>query len=75
MNGHDGKVSSLCWSNDDQKLVSCAEDGSLYEWDVPTGNLRMDLCLNGMFNIFAFAGANPLKVLHLRTYLQRYPKA
>lgn len=39
LKGHDGKVSSLCWSNDDQRLVSCAEDGSLYEWDVPTGQV------------------------------------
>ena len=39
LKGHDGKVSSLCWSNDDQRLVSCAEDGSLYEWDVPTGRV------------------------------------
>ena len=37
LKGHDGKVSSLNWSKDDQRIVSCAEDGSLYEWDVSVG--------------------------------------
>ena len=37
LKGHDGKVTALNWSKDDQRLVSCAEDGSLYEWDVSTG--------------------------------------
>ena len=35
--GHDGKVTSITWSQDDQFLVSCAEDGSLYQWDVAEG--------------------------------------
>ena len=35
--GHDGKVTSITWSKDDQFLVSCAEDGSLYQWDVSEG--------------------------------------
>ena len=30
-------MTSLNWSKDDQRIVSCAEDGSLYEWDVSTG--------------------------------------
>ena len=37
LNGHDGKVTSITWSKDDQFLVSCAEDGSLYQWDVAEG--------------------------------------
>ena len=37
LKGHDGKVTALNWSRDDQRLVSCAADGSLYEWDVSTG--------------------------------------
>ena len=37
LKGHDGKVTAINWSKDDQRLVSCAEDGSLYEWDVSTG--------------------------------------
>ena len=37
LKGHDGKVTALNWSKDDQRLVSCAEDGSLYEWNVSTG--------------------------------------
>ena len=35
--GHDGKVTSITWSKDDQFLVSCAEDGTLYQWDVAEG--------------------------------------
>ena len=35
--GHDGKVTSITWSKDDQFLVSCAADGSLYQWDVAEG--------------------------------------
>ena len=30
-------MTSVSWSKDDQRIVSCAEDGSLYEWDVSTG--------------------------------------
>ena len=37
MKGHDGKVTAINWSKDDQRLVSCADDGSVYEWDVSTG--------------------------------------
>ena len=37
LTGHDGKVTSITWSKDDQYLVSCAEDGSLYQWDVVEG--------------------------------------
>ena len=27
----------MAWSLDDLKLVSCADNGSLYEWNVATG--------------------------------------
>ncbi len=37
LHGHDGRVTSLTWSKDDQFVVSCAEDGSLYQWDVAEG--------------------------------------
>jgi len=40
LQGHDGKVTGLSWSRDDQRLVTCAEDGSLYEWDVATGQVN-----------------------------------
>jgi WD40 repeat protein len=35
--GHDGNVTAMNWSTDDQCLVTCAEDGSLYQWDVAEG--------------------------------------
>ena len=31
------KVTSIQWSQDDLKLVSCADNGSVYEWNVATG--------------------------------------
>lgn len=30
-------MSSLCWSSDDLKLVSCADNGSVYEWNMASG--------------------------------------
>ena len=43
--GHDGKVTSITWSNDDQYLVSCAEDGSLYQWDIADGKRTYETVL------------------------------
>nr|XP_040582177.1 cilia- and flagella-associated protein 57-like [Lepeophtheirus salmonis] len=37
LRGHEGHVTSLAWSSDDRKLVSCADDGSLYEWNIDEG--------------------------------------
>ncbi len=40
LRGHNGSVSSLRWSSDDRTLVSCADDGSVYEWDISDGGRR-----------------------------------
>ena len=37
LKGHQGEVTSVCWSVDDLKLVSCADNGSVYEWNISTG--------------------------------------
>ena len=37
LKGHQGEVTSVCWSIDDLKLVSCADNGSVYEWNISTG--------------------------------------
>ena len=37
LKGHQGHVTCVSWSLDDLKLVSCADNGSLYEWNVATG--------------------------------------
>ena len=34
LKGHSGQVTAMGWSADDSVLASCADDGSLYEWDV-----------------------------------------
>lgn len=39
--GHQGKVTCVSWTYDDLKLVSCAANGSLYEWNVATGTFKM----------------------------------
>ena len=35
---YQGLVTSLCWSADDLKLVSCADNGSVYEWNISNGD-------------------------------------
>lgn len=37
LKGHNGKVRSVIWSNDDSKIVSCGMDGAIYEWETLTG--------------------------------------
>ncbi|CAG5122075.1 unnamed protein product, partial [Candidula unifasciata] len=37
LKGHNGKVKSVIWSFDDNKLVSCGMDGAVYEWETTTG--------------------------------------
>ena len=37
LKGHQGEVTSIQWSLDDLKLVSCADNGSVYEWNMATG--------------------------------------
>jgi hypothetical protein len=37
MKGHNGKIRSLVWSVDDSKIISCGQEGAVYEWAVQTG--------------------------------------
>ncbi|XP_074859320.1 cilia- and flagella-associated protein 57 [Carettochelys insculpta] len=37
LKGHNGKVRSVIWSTDDNKLISCGTDGAVYEWSLLTG--------------------------------------
>ncbi len=37
LKGHQGEVTHVTWSQDDLKLVSCADNGSVYEWNAATG--------------------------------------
>ncbi|KAL5255192.1 hypothetical protein ACHWQZ_G014581 [Mnemiopsis leidyi] len=36
LKGHNGKVRSIVWSQDDSKIISCGVDGAVYEWSVYT---------------------------------------
>jgi cilia- and flagella-associated protein 57 len=36
LKGHSGKVRSICWSLDDNRIVSCGLDGNVYDWNVST---------------------------------------
>lgn len=33
LKGHNGKITTLTWSQDDAKIVSAGADGAIYEWD------------------------------------------
>nr|CAH8853750.1 unnamed protein product [Trichobilharzia regenti] len=37
LKGHNGKIRSIVWSDDDNKLISCGMDGAVYEWDPQKG--------------------------------------
>ncbi|XP_013398082.1 cilia- and flagella-associated protein 57 [Lingula anatina] len=37
LKGHNGKIRSVIWTADDNKLISCGMDGAVYEWDTFTG--------------------------------------
>nr|CAD7457121.1 unnamed protein product [Timema tahoe] len=37
LKGHNGKVRSVVWTNNDQKMVTCGTEGAVYEWDITTG--------------------------------------
>ena len=41
LKGHQGEVTYVTWSKDDLKLVSCADNGSVYEWNAATGNRNL----------------------------------
>ena len=43
LKGHQGEVTSICWSLDDLKLVSCADNGSVYEWNISTGERTQEV--------------------------------
>lgn len=36
--GHHGEILSLIWSIDDRFVVSCGNDGAVYEWELSSGN-------------------------------------
>ncbi|KAI9208884.1 WD40-repeat-containing domain protein, partial [Polychytrium aggregatum] len=37
LKGHQGKVKSIMWNQDDSHLVSCGIDGSVFDWNIRTG--------------------------------------
>merc|ERR1719494_349160 len=36
LKGHNGKVRSVMWTQDDSRIISCGMDGAVYEWNVYT---------------------------------------
>ena len=42
LRGHSGKVRSLCWSEDDEHIISSSIDGSVLKWEMGTGNRLQD---------------------------------
>ncbi|XP_050817064.1 cilia- and flagella-associated protein 57 isoform X2 [Gopherus flavomarginatus] len=45
LKGHNGKVRSVVWSADDNKLISCGTDGAVYEWSLLTGKRESECVL------------------------------
>ncbi|XP_069498550.1 cilia- and flagella-associated protein 57 [Ambystoma mexicanum] len=45
LKGHNGKVRSIAWTNDDSKLVSCGMDGAVYEWNSLSGKRESECVL------------------------------
>jgi len=37
MRGHNSKVKGLSWGADDSTLISCGQDGAIYQWNVEKG--------------------------------------
>ncbi|MCE5304605.1 choice-of-anchor D domain-containing protein [bacterium] len=37
--GHKARITDICWSPDDQELISSSEDGKIYLWNTKTGQL------------------------------------
>lgn len=38
LKGHNGKITSLGWSMNDNTLVSCGSEGAVYEWNMSNGH-------------------------------------
>jgi hypothetical protein len=73
LKGHAGKVRSICWSNDDSRLVSVAFDGSVLEWDLKSQrrvaeHIHTSLYQAAMFgpDKTCFLGAEDGKIFELR---------
>lgn len=47
LKGHNGNILSLAWSTDDRYLVSSGKEGSVYEWEVNTGQRVNELVQKG----------------------------
>ncbi|KAG7481579.1 hypothetical protein MATL_G00068090 [Megalops atlanticus] len=45
LKGHNGKVRSIMWSEDDRRLVSCGMDGAVYEWNTLTSKRESESVL------------------------------
>ncbi|XP_063283718.1 cilia- and flagella-associated protein 57-like [Pelobates fuscus] len=45
LEGHSGKVRSLAWSADDSKVISCSQNGAVYEWNSLSGKHESECLL------------------------------
>ncbi|KAJ1558669.1 Cilia- and flagella-associated protein 57 [Nowakowskiella sp. JEL0078] len=55
LKGHQGKVRSINWSQDDSRLVTCGMDGALIDWNIRTSKREGDLTLKSKGHVFASA--------------------
>jgi cilia- and flagella-associated protein 57 len=47
LQGHNGKIISVTWSNDDKYLVSAGVEGAIYQWDVANGTRYNEVIQKG----------------------------
>ncbi|KAJ3119349.1 Cilia- and flagella-associated protein 57 [Nowakowskiella sp. JEL0407] len=59
LKGHQGKVRSISWSQDDSHIVSCGMDGALFEWNIRTMKREIEINLNEKGLIFTSACHTP----------------
>ena len=50
LKGHQGQITCVAWALDDLKLISCADNGSLYEWNVATGERIHEIVVKCSFS-------------------------
>lgn len=42
--GHSGKIQNISWSQDGSGLISCGDDGAVYQWDFECGSAGTRIC-------------------------------
>lgn len=81
LRGHTNRVTSIAWKPDDKKLVTCGLDGSIFTWQIKTGQKDADAFMaprsqfhgvvvtNDMTSMFVTSSGRHLKEIDMATGL------